>query len=99
LDLRGDLGRFVIVAGVPHYNPTDPFDRARMKREGGMRYARWTAYNSVVQACGRVTRGVRVNGEYMLNVAALADGSAVSPAARRYYAEWFREALDGKERT
>ena len=93
LDLRGDLGRFVIVAGVPHYNPSDPFDMARMKRPGGMRYARWTAYNAVVQACGRVTRGDRVNGEYQLNVAALADGSAVTPSAIRYFPNWFKEAM------
>jgi len=95
LDLRGDLGRFVVVAGVPYYNPSDPFDQARLKRPGGMRYARWTAYNSVVQACGRVTRGEKTNGEYQLNVAALADGSATSPTSLRYYPGWFKEALNG----
>jgi len=94
LDLRGDLGRFVIVAGVPHPNPSDPFERARMKRKGGRRYARWTAYNAVVQACGRVTRGDRgEDGEYTLNVAALADGSCTAPAALRYFPLWFREAM------
>jgi len=36
-----------------------------------------------------------VNGEYMLNVAALADGSCVSPASLRYYPGWFKEAMNG----
>lgn len=93
LDLRGDLGRFIVVAGVPHYNPADPFDRARLKRPGGMRYARWQAYNAVVQACGRVTRGIKYEGEYMLNVAALADASCTVKSARRYYPDWFKEAF------
>jgi len=94
LDLRGDMGRFVVVAGVPFYNPSDPYDRARMSRKGGMKYQRWLAYNAIMQATGRVTRGIRDDdGEYYLNRAALADGSAITASAMRYYSEWFREAM------
>ena len=94
LDLRGDLGHFVVVAGVQHSNPSDPYDRARKSKPGGQTYQWWMAYSGVVQACGRVTRGtLDEHGEYILKHAALADGSALTKAALRYYPKWFKDAL------
>lgn len=94
LDLRGDLGRFVVVAGVQHANPADPYDNARKARVGGLKYQRWLAYNGVMQACGRVTRGeVDEAGEYLLNVAALADGGATTKLALGHFSPWFLEAM------
>jgi len=99
LDLRGDMGRFVVIAGVPFYNPSDPYDRARMSRKGGMKYQRWLAYSRVMQASGRVTRGIRNDeGDYLLNRAALADGSALTTSAYRYYSKWFKDAIGKVER-
>lgn len=94
LDLRGDLGRFVVIAGVPFHVPNDPFNRARLKIPGTLKYLRWIAYNAVPQMAGRVTRGVKDgNGEYYLNMAAIADGSALSPLALKHYSGWFKEAF------
>jgi Rad3-related DNA helicase len=94
LDLRGDLARFVIVAGVPHVNPFDPYEIARKKRPNGQKYAWWLAYNAVTQAAGRVSRGERKDdGEYLENYCALADGSTTAPMAFKYYSDWFSEAI------
>lgn len=94
LDLRGDLGRFVVVAGVSFSNPADPYDRARRSRPGGSKYQWWLSYTGVVQAPGRVSRGTKdENGEYILNCAALADGSTITRTALSYYPEWFKDAL------
>jgi Rad3-related DNA helicase len=94
LDFYGDLARFAIVAGVPHSNPSDPYERARVSRPGGRKYAWWTAYNAIPQAIGRVSRGETMeDGTYLLNRGALADGSAVTPTAMRYFSDWFKEAI------
>jgi Rad3-related DNA helicase len=94
IDLYGDLARFAVVAGVPHSNPSDPYERARTSRPGGRKYAWWTAYNAIPQAVGRVSRGEKdEHGEWIINRAALADGSATAPTAFRYFPQWFREAI------
>jgi Rad3-related DNA helicase len=91
LDLKGDLARWAVVGGVPHTNPRDRYEQLRRKRNG--KYGWWKAYNTVVQSIGRVSRGERENGEWLLNVAAIADGSALTPTAMRYYPEYFKEAI------
>jgi len=94
LSLEYDTARMSIVAGVPFSNPGDRFDQLRMSTPTGKRYAFWNAYASVVQATGRVTRGEQDdNGEYMLNVAAIADGSALTQQAKASYPNWFKEAI------
>lgn len=94
LDLRGDIARFSIVAGVPFDNPTDPYNRFRMEIPGKQQYSMWNSYNSIPQTCGRVSRGEKnTRGEYMLNVGAIADGSALSPTAMRYLPSWFKESI------
>jgi hypothetical protein len=87
VDLRGDLGRFVVVAGVPFDNPSDTYCAARAALDGG-KYGLWTAYNSVVQACGRVTRG-----ELEQNIGILADGSCSTARAVLHYPSWFVDAM------
>lgn len=88
LDLPGDLGRFVVVAGVPFDNPADAFTQARRRVHDS--YLWWKSYQNVPQACGRVSRGMKDdNGDWLLNVAAVADGSATSGRARANYPEWF----------
>lgn len=94
LDLRDDIARFAVVAGVPYYNPSDRFDALRMSTDSGKRYALWAAHSASQQACGRVSRGEKdTNGDWLLNVAALADGSNMSPVAYSQYSPWFKEAI------
>jgi len=93
LDLKEDLGRFVIVASVPFGNHQDPYEKAR-KKFGGSEYAWWKSYMHVPQACGRVTRGETYqDGTFWYNVSLLADGSATTGSALRYYPDWFTEAI------
>ncbi len=93
IDLSHDLARFVIVASVPFGNHQDPYEKAR-KSFGNANYAWWKSYMHVPQACGRVTRGEQYeNGEYWYNVGMLADGSATTGSAMRYYPGWFTEAI------
>jgi Rad3-related DNA helicase len=103
INLEWNLARFVVVAGVPFGNPYDPFVAARKKRSNGDRYYWWSAYNSIPQVCGRAQRGERFdNGDYLVSVAAIADGSALSPKARKHFPHWFKpERKNGevKERT
>lgn len=94
VDLRGDIARYSVVAGVPLPNPTDRFDQLRFETPSGRAYAYAYAYNSVMQATGRVTRGEQDDdGVYLLNTAALADMMATSPLAMRFYSGWFKEAI------
>ena len=94
LDLWGDAGRFAVVAGVLFDNPTDKRVLARRKVMGSAKYDWWKSYMSVPQMCGRVSRGERdEDGNWLLNVAALADGCAVSPRALSHYPKWFKEAI------
>lgn len=94
LDLYGKLARWVIIAGVPHVNPTDQYAKARREQAGGIAYQNWTVYNSVMQACGRCSRGeVDENGDWLPNYAALADGSATTRTAKKYYGNWFLDAI------
>jgi Rad3-related DNA helicase len=94
LDLYGDLARWIVVAGTPHENPTDEYAKARRKTFGGITYQYWLTYNAVVQACGRVSRAEKdVNGNWLPNYAAIADGSATTRTAMRYYPDWYKEAL------
>lgn len=93
IDLTGDLSRWAVVAGVPHVNPTDRYEILRKKRPGGGKYAWWKAYAAIPQGTGRVSRGEVVNGEYLLNTAALADGSATTGLALKNYPGWFNEAI------
>lgn len=94
LSLEGDIARIAIVAGIPYANPGDRFDQLRMSTDTGKAYAFWNAYCAVVQATGRVSRGEKdANGNYVLNVAALADGGCTSPLARHNYSKWFKDAI------
>lgn len=94
LDLRGDLARFIVVAATHFENPSDPFVRARRKLDGGEKYYWWKAYAGIPQACGRASRGeVKDDGTFLLNVAALADGTCSSPRAKRHYPSWFRPRM------
>lgn len=94
VDLRGDIARYSVVAGVPLPNPTDRFDQLRFETPSGRAYAYAYAYNSVMQATGRVTRGEQDDdGVYLLNAGALADMMATSPLAMRFYSSWFKEAI------
>ena len=92
LDLQYDLARFAVIAGVPHSNPSDRYEQYRKRYNGKLCW--WEAYNAVVQACGRVSRGESdSNNGYLLNVAAIADGSATTNLALKYYPKWFAEAF------
>jgi Rad3-related DNA helicase len=94
LDLYGDLARWIVVAGTPHENPTDEYGKARRRIFGGISYQYWVTYNAVVQACGRVSRAEQdENGNWLPNYAAIADGSATTKMAMRYFGEWFKEAI------
>lgn len=95
LDLRGEIARFLVFAGTPFPVPTDAYEIARAKRPGGRMYQRWISYSQVPQACGRITRAIRdADGEYYLKACALADGSATTRTAMRYYPEWFKKAIE-----
>lgn len=94
IDLRGDIARFAVVAGVPYSNPSDRFEHLRMSTQSGRRYSIWSAHSATQQACGRVSRGEKdENGEWMLNVGALADGSNVTQQAYSNYSKWFVDAI------
>jgi len=95
IDLRADLARFAVVAGVPFDNPTDPYTNALRSQAGGQKYLLMKTYATIPQACGRVTRATKEeNGEWRLNVAAVADGSTTTGIAKKYYPKFFREALE-----
>lgn len=94
LDLQGQIARWIVIAGVPHQNPTDEYAKARRRIEGGIKYQLWVTYNAVPQAAGRVSRGMLdENGDPFSNFAALADGSAMTKTALKYYPLWFRDAI------
>lgn len=93
VDLRGDIARYCVVAGVPFPNPTDAFEKIRINTPTGRAYATAFAYNAVVQAAGRVSRGEKQDGEYIENYGALADKLATSPYARKHYSKWFLDAI------
>jgi len=93
IDLKGDIARYSVVAGVVFPNPTDAFEAIRMSTPSGRRYNTAFAYNAVQQATGRVSRGEKIGDEYMLNVSALADKMAVSKLAMANYSQWFKEAI------
>lgn len=95
LDLSFDKARMSIIAGVPFLNPSSRYDVLRSERPGGHAYSLWNTFNAVVQACGRVSRGEIVDDDYLLNVAALADGSATTPAAKSQYPRWYKDAIIG----
>lgn len=93
IDLYGDLARWIVIAGVPFPVPTDRYEIAR-RCKTGLEYERWLVYSQVVQACGRISRAEQDgNGSWLPNYAALADGSAITKTALRYYGNWFKEAL------
>ena len=69
------------------------YEQLRKKRPGGGKFAWWKAYNAVPQGTGRVARGEIVDGDNLLNIAALADGSATTPLAMKNYPGWFVEAV------
>ena len=88
----------MVIAGVPFSNPSDKYAAARMQTNYGKAYSFWESYSSVVQAAGRVTRGeVEDDGSFMINVAAIADGSALTPIAKGQYPAWFLDALQSGE--
>lgn len=93
VDLRGDIARYCVVAGVPFPNPTDAFEKIRMGTSTGRAYATAFAYNAVMQAAGRVSRGIKRDGDYLLNAGAVADKLATSPYAKKHYSRWFTEAI------
>lgn len=94
IDLYGDLARWMVIAGTPHVNPTDRYMKARRELDGGITYQRWLTYNAVAQASGRITRGVLdENGDFLRNYIAIADGSALTGMAMKYYPDWFKEAI------
>jgi Rad3-related DNA helicase len=94
ISLDGDIARISVVAGVPFANPGDRFDQIRMNSTTGKNYLFWHSYCGVVQATGRVSRGeLNADGTTMLNVAALADGSALSPMAKKNYSSWFNDSI------
>ena len=93
VDLRGDIARYCVVAGVPFINPTDAFEKIRLQSRTGQAYATAYAYNAVSQAAGRVSRGIKRDGHYLLNLGALADKMATSPRAMSHYSDWFRDAI------
>ncbi len=94
IDLKNNLARWLIVAGVPHVNPTDAYMKARRKLDGGQTYQKWLVYNAVMQACGRISRGEKdYQGFWLYNYAALADGSAMTKTAIKYYGDWFNDAI------
>lgn len=93
IDLKGDIARYSVVAGVLFPNPTDAFEAIRISTPSGRKYSTAFAYNSVQQATGRVSRGEKVGNEYMLNVSALADKMATSKIAMAHYSDWFSEAI------
>lgn len=95
ISFNWDKARFVAVGSVPFGEFQDPFQKVRRENvEGAEEFAWWTAYTSVPQICGRVSRGeVLPDGTPLLNVAALADGSATSSYAMKYYPKWFNESI------
>ena len=94
LDLQGQIARWIVIAGVPHQSPTDAYAKARRAIEGGIKYQLWVTYNAVPQAAGRVSRGALDEyGQPFKNFAALADGSAMTKTAQKYYPVWFKDAI------
>ena len=94
LDLYGEIARWLVIAGVPHKNPTDEYAKARRALIGGASYEKWTVYNAIAQAAGRVSRGeVDVIEDWIPNFVAIADESAMTKTAMRYYGQWFIDAI------
>jgi Rad3-related DNA helicase len=93
LDLSFDKARMSIIAGTPFMNPSSRYDVLRSERPNGRQYSLWNTFNAIVQASGRVSRGEIVNNDYLLNVSALADGSATTPLAMSQYPKWYKEAI------
>lgn len=94
LDLKYDIARFAIIAGVPFPNPSDRYEQARMQRDGGRKYALWKTYNAIPQISGRVSRGEKdTSGNWLTNVSAIADGNALMPQAKMHYPNWYKESI------
>lgn len=98
LDLQGELARFAVIAGVPFDNPTDAYIQAMRSTPGGHKYLLAKTYATIPQACGRVSRATKTeDGEWRLNIASIADRSATTPIAKRYYPKFFRDAMEAGE--
>lgn len=94
LDLYGNIARWIVIAGVPYPNPTDRYEKARREQFGGRKYQDWVTFNSVPQACGRVSRGeTGETGGWIPNFAAIADGSATTNKAFKHYPKWFQDSI------
>lgn len=92
VDLVGDLGRFSIIASVPYPSDTDPYVRAlRMYDKAFYEY---NTFSAIPQGIGRVTRGeIDSQGNWLLNIGALADARAWDNRAIAYYPKWFTESI------
>ena len=94
LNLRADLARYAVIAGVPFDNHTDRYEQLRKQQNG--KYGWWKSYNSIPQGTGRVSRGAKNgDGEFYINYGILADGSATTKLAFNYYSDWFKDAIVG----
>lgn len=88
-DFKGDLARWQIIAKVPFLNLGDNYTKTRLNKSGQW-YAR-EAVLRVVQACGRIVRGLDDYGTtYIIDeniLRLISDNSDMFP-------EWWIEALD-----
>lgn len=83
LNFQGDDARFGIVAKVPFLPWNDPIVKIRVKSPGGRAWYDWNACLRVVQACGRVVRGMDDWGHnYILDT----NWNRV----KRFAPEWFK---------
>jgi Rad3-related DNA helicase len=94
ISLDGNKARMSIVAGVAFSNPGDRFEALRMSTKEGRDYSFWNSYCGIVQATGRVARGeLEEDGDFMLNIGCLSDGSCTTPVAMSNYSSWYKEAI------
>ena len=87
-DFKGDLARWKIIAKVPYGYIGDPFVKLNMTRDPSW-YAR-QAILRLVQASGRVTRGINDSGDtYIIDSNAtrlIVDNDTIFP-------EWYLDAI------
>ena len=83
LNFYGDDARFGIVTKVPWLSWGDPIVQIRVKSPGGRAWYDWNACLRVVQACGRVVRGI---DDWGMNYILDANWNRV----KRFAPEWFK---------
>jgi Rad3-related DNA helicase len=88
IDLKGDKGRFSVIAKVPYPYLGDSWVRRRKQVDPD--WYDWTIAKTIVQACGRV---VRSNDDWGVSIILDENFKTFYERSRRFFPPWWRKSL------